>query len=113
VLGKYSTSPTAKEVGKLITSNRNRIKMAERVLEDKIEGRKLSEKEKKEVAKEMENVKKELDEWFQSQDLDELEKNNPEKLNEIYKVAYEQGKVAVRLSDKTTVHYSQKQTEKQ
>lgn len=114
-MGKKSTSPTEKEVSKLIQYNRSRIKKAKRVLGDKVSGRTLSKKEKKEVEDELKIVEDEfnqLDKILQSQELKKLEETNPSTLADIYARLYEQGKVAVRLKDKTSVPRSKEELAK-
>ncbi|CAG8668056.1 11356_t:CDS:2, partial [Ambispora leptoticha] len=112
-LGKKLTSPTAKEVSKLIGGNRARIKAARRVLEDKSRGRKLSAEEKADVQAELDKVNYELDEKLQGIVIEELEKNNPDSFAALYSELYEQGKIATRLKSKTAVNRSHEQLMKQ
>jgi len=115
-LDEKLTSPTAKDVSKLIQGNRSRIKKAKRVLEGKVRGRTLSDKEREEVKKELESVEKDfekLDEDLQKVELKVLEEVNPSVLADIYSQLYEQGKITVRLKDKTSVGRSKEELKKQ
>src|SRR6185436_18985794 len=115
-LGKKLTSPTAQDVSRLIQGNRSRIKKAKRVLEDKVKGKTLSEKEKEEVRDELKKVEndfRESDETLQKVKLKDLEKLDPSLLANIYSKLYGQGKVTVRLKDKTSVSRSKEELKKQ
>jgi hypothetical protein len=102
-LGEKKTSPTADDVSKLISGNRNRLKTVQRVLANKIKGRRLTDKEKEEVKAELNNIGFDLDKLLQSFDLKVMEKESPELLSSFYSQLYEQGKVSVRLKSKTSV----------
>jgi len=115
-LDEKLTSPTAKDVSKLIQGNRSRIKKAKRVLEGKVRGRTLSDKEREEVKKELESVEKDFEklaEDLQKVELKVLEEVNPSVLADIYSQLYELGKITVRLKDKTSVGRSKEELKKQ
>jgi len=76
----------------------------------------LSNKEKEEVKKELENVEddfKETDKTLQKIELKVLEEEKPSALASVYSQLYEQGKVTVRLKDKTSVDRSKEELKKQ
>ena len=112
-LGKKLTSPKAEDVSKLISSNRSRIKTARRILEGKMDGRKLTAEEKKDVKAELDKVDDALDEELKSIELESLEKNSPDTLAAVYSKLYEQGQIAVRLKVKTSVNRPYEQSMKQ
>jgi hypothetical protein len=97
----------------LISGNRSRLKTAKRVLAGEMRGRKLSTQERVGVENELKNVDEELDKFLQEFDLKEVEKKDPGALAVIYKQAYEQGKVTVRLKDKTSINRPQEELKKQ
>jgi hypothetical protein len=68
-------------------------------------GRKLTDKQKNEVKKELEhiNIKGDLTKILQDHKIEEIGKQDPARLVSIYSDLYEQGKVTVRLKDKTAV----------
>lgn len=112
-LGKELTSPTAKDISKLISGNRSRIKSARRVLEGK-KRRKLSAEESKEVKAELDKISNEFEEWLKTIDLRKLEKDGREEaLASIYRTVYEHGKVTVRLKAKTSSSLAPEQVAKQ
>ncbi|CAH1755732.1 9160_t:CDS:10 [Entrophospora sp. SA101] len=93
-LGEFTVAPDVKEVSNLISGNRSRLKTAERALQDKIRGKKLTAQEKEEVRRELAGVDKGLDEKLQSIDIKEL---SPEALANLYSRLYQDGKILTRV----------------
>ncbi|CAI2177562.1 2442_t:CDS:10 [Funneliformis geosporum] len=89
-LDKFSVSPTADEVIKLIQGNRNRRKTAKRILAGEMRGRTLTNQEKKEVEKELAMINEKWAENLQGFNMKEIEKENPTVLAKIYAGLYEQ-----------------------
>ena len=112
-LGKWENSPTQKMVSELFSNNRNRIKAAERVLDDKVRKRKLTAKEKEEVRAELNKINKGLYKDLQGHDLKIIEKENPEMLATIYEKLYEDGKVLIRIKSKISADLPHEKAKKQ
>ncbi|CAI2194089.1 5481_t:CDS:2, partial [Funneliformis geosporum] len=102
-LGKFSASPTANEVIKLIQGNRNRHKTAKRIFAGEMRGRVLTDKEKKEVKKDLDSFNKEWAKLLHGLEIEVIEKESPAFLAKLYSELYEQGKVTTRLKHNTSV----------
>jgi len=100
-------------VSELFSNNRNRIKAAERVLDDKVRKRKLTAKEKEEVRAELNKINKGLYKDLQGHDLKIIEKENPEMLATIYEKLYEDGKVLIRIKSKISADLPHEKAKKQ
>ena len=103
-LGERKNSPTQKEVSKLFSDNRNRIKSTERILNDKMRTKRLSSKEKEEVRAELDKINKKLYKDLQGHDLKRIKKETPEMLASIYAQLYEDGKTLVRIKERTSTN---------
>jgi len=112
-LGEKMNSPTQKEVSKLFADNRNRIKSAERILNDKMRTRRLSSKEKEEMWAELNKINKKLYKDLQSHDLKKVEKETPEMLATLYTQLYEDGKTLIRIKEKTSTNRPYEEVKKQ
>ena len=112
-LGEWTNSPTQEEVSKLFANNRDRIKSAERILNDKIKSKRLSSKEKEEVRAEMKKINQKLYKDLQGHDLKKIEKESPEMLATLYAQLYEDGKTLVRIKEKTSTNRPYEEVKKQ
>jgi hypothetical protein len=82
-------------------------------LEDKVEGRKLTNAEKAQVQAELSGINYDFNKKLQEIDLKRGGDANPDLLKIIYSDLYEQGKILVRASDITALRKTPDELEKQ